>query len=141
MQSLHDFDSNWVQESVNQRAIFKTFYEDVQFEKSLVIPYAKQVPFIEDPKRVVMGIGFITSMVEPPEHAHTDAGKLRSICGRLCSAILGTIRKNGFLIPYREMMEYANDHPEFDMRTITVFAGDEYFWKFHTPQSIYHMMR
>ena len=126
-----DFDSNWVQESVNQRAIFKVFYEDVQFGKSLVIPYAKQVPFIEDPKRVVMGIGFITSMVEPPEHAHTDAGKLRS---SLWETMLGhsirNDRKNGFLMPYREMMEYANDHPEFDMRTITVFAGDEYFEEF-----------
>lgn len=125
------FPTNWVQDATNQRAIFKTFYEDVQVGSSLVIPYAKQVPFIDDAKRVVMGIGRITSIVEPPEHNHTDAGDLRSI---LWETMLGHSirddRKDGFLLPYREMMEYAAEHPEFDMRTITVFAEDEYFEEF-----------
>ena len=49
------FLTNWVQDATNQRAIFKVFYEDVQPGSSLVIPYAKQVPFIDDAKRVVMG--------------------------------------------------------------------------------------
>lgn len=125
------FESGWVQESANHRAIFKTFYEDIEFGKSLVFPYAKQVPFIEDPKRVVLGVGYITSMVEPPEHNHTDEGTLRSC---LWETMLGhsirNDRKNGFLMPYREMMEYAKEHPEFDMRSITIFAEDEYFEEF-----------
>lgn len=125
------FPTNWVQDAINQRAIFKTFYEDVQIGSSLVIPYAKQVPFIEDAKRVVMGIGRITSITEPPEHKHTDGGDLRSI---LWETMLGHSirddRKDGFLLPYREMMEYAAEHPEFDMRSITVFAEDDYFDEF-----------
>jgi hypothetical protein len=28
------------------------------------------------------------------------------------------------LLPDREMMEYAEEHPEFDMRSITVFAEE-----------------
>lgn len=125
------FPTNWVQDATNQRAIFKAFYEDVQIGSSLVIPYAKQVPFIDDAKRVVMGIGRITSITEPPEHNHTSAGNLRSI---LWETMLGHSirddRKDGFLLPYREMMEYAADHPEFDMRSITVFAEDDYFDEF-----------
>ena len=125
------FPTNWVQDATNQRAIFKTFYEDVEIGSSLVIPYAKQVPFIDDPKRIVMGIGRITSITEPPEHNHTDAGDLRSI---LWETMLGHSirddRKDGYLLPYREMMEYAAEHPEFDMRTITVFAEDDYFNEF-----------
>lgn len=125
------FPTNWVQDATNQRAIFKTFYEDVQIGSSLVIPYAKQVPFIDDAKRVVMGIGRVTSITEPPEHNHTDAGDLRSI---LWETMLGHSirddRKDGFLLPYREMMEYAAEHPEFDMRTVTVFAEDDYFDEF-----------
>ena len=58
--------TNWVQDAENQRAIFKTFYKDVEINKSLVITYAKQVPFVEDAKRIVTGIGFITSITEPP---------------------------------------------------------------------------
>lgn len=125
------FPTNWVQDATNQRAIFKAFYGDVQVGQSLVIPYAKQVPFIDDAKRVVMGIGFVTSITDPPEHNHTDAGSLRSI---LWETMIGHSirddRKNGFLLPYHEMMEYATEHPEFDISTITVFAEDDYFDEF-----------
>lgn len=125
------FSTNWVQDATNQRAIFKTFYEDVQIGSSLIIPYAKQVPFIDDAKRVVMGIGRITSITEPPEHNHTDDGELRSI---LWETMLGHSirddRKDGFLLPYSEMMDYAAEHPDFDIRTVTVFAEDDYFDEF-----------
>jgi len=125
------FITNWVQDATNQRAIFKTFYEDVKIGSSMVIPYAKQVPFIDDAKRVVMGVGVVTSIKESPEHNHTDAGTLRSI---LWETMLGHSiredRKNGFLFPYREMMAYAEKHPDFDMNTVTVFAEDDYFDEF-----------
>lgn len=106
------FTTNWVQDASNQRAIFKTFYEDVEVGHSLVIPYAKQVPFIDDPKRVIMGIGLVDSITEPPEYNHTNQGKERSI---LWETMIGhsirNDRKNGFLLPYQEMMEYAEKHP------------------------------
>lgn len=125
------FTTNWVQDATNQRAIFETFYQDVLPGKSLVIVYAKQVPFVDDAKRIVMGMGFVDTVTPPPEHAHTDEGSLRSI---LWETMIGhTIRddrKNGFLLPYREMMEYAENHPEFDMRSVTVFAHDDYFEEF-----------
>lgn len=132
------FPTNWVQDADNQRAIFKAFYEDVQIGSSLVIPYAKQVPFIDDAKRVVMGIGHITSLVEPPEHNHTDEGMLRSI---LWETMIGHSirddRNDGFLLPYREMMEYAAENPEFDMRSVTVFAEDDYFDEFSYATKIH----
>ncbi len=125
------FDTNWVQDAENQRAIFRAFYEEVEPEKSLVIPYAKQVPFTDDARRVVMGIGCVTSVTEPPEHEHTEDGELRSI---LWETMIGhSIReegKCGFLMPYREIMEYAAVHPEFDISTVTVFAEDDYFDEF-----------
>lgn len=125
------FTTNWIQDAVNQRSVFKTFYENVTPNHSLVIPYAKQVPFIDDTKRVVMGIGFVKSVTAPPEHNHTDDGKLRSI---LWETMIGhsirNDRNDGFLLPYREMMEYAEAHPDFDIRSITVFAEDDYFEEF-----------
>lgn len=125
------FDSPWIQDARNHRAIFKSFFEEVIPNQSLVIPYAKQVPFIDDPKRVVMGIGYVTSRIDPPEHNHTNDGELRSM---LWETMLGHSiredRKNGFLLPYREMMDYAKEHPDFDLSSITVFADDEYFDQF-----------
>jgi len=125
------FATNWVQDAVNQRAIFKQFYRNVSSKKSLVIPYAKQVPFIEDAKRVVMGIGFVENVVPPPEHNHTNEGELRSILWEtMIRHSIRNERKDGFLLPYREMMEYAIEHPDFDMRSVTVFAEDDYFDEF-----------
>lgn len=125
------FTTNWIQDAINQRAIFKTFYQDLIPNKSLVLAYTKQVPFLDDAKRVVMGIGFVSSVIEPPEHKHTNEGKLRSI---LWETMIGhTIRndrKNGFLLPYHEMMEYAETQRDFDIRTITVFVEDDYFEEF-----------
>ena len=125
------FDTYWVQDARNHRAILKSFFEEVIPNQSLVIPYAKQVPFIDDAKRVVMGIGYVSSIKEPPEHRTEGPGELRSM---LWETMLGhTIRdsrENGFLMPYREMMDYAKTHPDFDIRSITVFADDEYFEEF-----------
>jgi hypothetical protein len=49
---------------------------------------------------------YLTSITEPPEHNHTDAGYYVSI---LWETMLGHSirddRSNGFLLPYREMME------------------------------------
>ena len=125
------FDTYWVQDARNQRAIFDAFYENVEPFKSLVIPYVKQVPFIDDSKRVVMGVGYVTSVVLPPEHNHTNASNLSSM---LWETMLGhSIREdrtNGFLLPYREMMEYAKTHPDFDLSSIAVLVDDEYFEMF-----------
>ena len=137
------FYTNWVQDATNQRAIFKTFYEEVQIGSSLVIPYAKQVPFIDDAKRVVMGVGVVTSLIEPPEHSHTDEGTLRSILWEtMVGHSIRDDRKNGFLMPYREMMVYAEQHPDFDMNSITVFVEDDYFDEFSyaTEQLSYDAM-
>lgn len=125
------FSTHWVQDAANQRAIFKAFYENVKPNQSLVIPYAKQVPFIDDSKRVVMGIGFVKNIIAPPEHKHTADGTLRSILWEtMIEHSIRNNRKEGFLLPYQEMMKYAETHPDFDIRTVTVFADDEYFEEF-----------
>ena len=47
---------NWIQEHHNQRAILDTFGH-IEANKSLVFFYAKQVPFVESPGRVLIGVG------------------------------------------------------------------------------------
>ena len=125
------FETNWVQSAENQRAIFKKFYENVIPNKSLVIPYAKQVPFVEDSRRVILGVGFIQNIIQPPEYNHTNENPLRSILWEtMLEHSIRPNRKNGFLMPYNEMEQYANKHPEFDMRSITIFAENEFFDEF-----------
>ena len=56
---LLGFDTSWIQDASNHRAIFDAFYGDIVPDKSLVIAYAKQVPFVEDPRRVIIGMGHV----------------------------------------------------------------------------------
>ena len=125
------FDTNWIQEASNHRAIFDYFYGDIIPDKSICVAYAKQVPFVEDSRRVIIGMGFVTGIVPAVEHKHTDEKPLRSMTWE--TQIRHSIRpehENGFVIPYQEMMEYANEHPDFDISTITVFAPADAFSEF-----------
>lgn len=128
---IFKFNTIWVQEAQNQREIFKYFYKNVLPKQSICIPYAKQVPFIDDSRRVVIGLGLVDKVIPAVEHKHTGEGDLRSMTWE--TMICHTIREdrsNGFLFPYNELMEYAETHPEFDIKETTVFVSDEYFDEF-----------
>jgi len=131
IEPILNFKTNWIQEANNHRAIFDYFYKDVKPNDSLCIVYAKQVPFVEDSRRVVMGMGHVIRIIPAVEHAHTEDKPLRSLTWE--TMICHSIRENhedGFIIPYQQMMKYAEAHPDFDMRDITVFAPDDAFEEF-----------
>ncbi len=125
------FYTNWVQESMNHKAIFNYFYEDIIQDESICIAYAKQVPFVEDSRRVVIGLGNVLCVTMPIEHAHTNDKPLRSMTWEaMIKHSMKPDHKVGFVFPYQRMMKYAEEHPEFDITTITVFAPDDYFNEF-----------
>ena len=125
------FSTIWIQDARNQRAVFDYFYSDVVENESLCIAYAKQVPFVEDYRRVVIGIGHVKKVVPAVEHNATNERELRSMVWEtmVCHSIRED-HKDGFVIPYQQMMEYADAHPDFDMSSITVFAPDDAFKEF-----------
>lgn len=53
------FKTDWIQDAMNHRAIFDTFYRDIVPNQSLVIAYTKQVLFVEDTRRVIIGMGHV----------------------------------------------------------------------------------
>ncbi len=125
------FKTDWIQDAMNHRAIFDTFYRDIVPNQSLVIAYTKQVPFVEDTRRVIIGMGHVKRYIPAVEHEHTDENTLRSMTweGHICHSIRSD-HQDGFVIPYQEMMEYANTYPDFDISSITVFAPDDAFEEF-----------
>lgn len=131
IEPILNFDTNWIQERDNHKAIFDYFYGDVIPDESLVVAYAKQVPFVEDHRRVIIGMGHVKRIVGAKEHNHTEEKTLRSLTWEthVCHSIRPD-HKDGFVIPYQKMMEYAEEHPEFDMNEITVFAPDDAFAEF-----------
>ncbi|WP_375053865.1 AAA family ATPase [Virgibacillus sp. JSM 102003] len=114
--------SAWVSHGDSQKGIFNYFFSGVKSNQSIIFPYYKQVPFIENNRRVIAGIGNIIS----PIHIHEyDTDGTRDEKNYIWETNAGhSIReggKQGFLMPYLEIVQYAKSNPDFDVSTVTIF--------------------
>lgn len=126
---------SWVSNGINQKHIFDYFYRNVIPGKSIAIVYAKAVPFIETPGRVIIGIGMVTSLEHIREYSYNPPDlKPSNISSYLWERQIGhSIRKtreNGFLFPFDEIQKYLIDHPEQSPEELVVIAPDGYFEEF-----------
>ena len=125
------FKTDWVQTKHNQSVMLDTFFGAIQPQRSLCFFYAKRTPLIEDTRRVIIGVGWVTHVGEPVEYQYSQQGTLDSLIWE--RAVQHSIRPSftdGFLLPYHEVLEYLNEHPDEDPRQFVAFAPDEHFWAF-----------
>ena len=66
----------------NPKGIFDYFFSGISPHNSLIFPYYKQVPFIDDNRRVIAGIGNIVSNVEIHEYESDGSSDEKTIFGR-----------------------------------------------------------
>lgn len=114
--------SAWVSHGESQKGIFDYFFSGISPHESLIFPYYKQVPFIEDNRRVIGGIGNIVSNIEIYEYESDGSSDEKNYIWETNAA--HSIRvdgKEGFLMPYLEISEYAKKHPDFDVESVTLF--------------------
>ncbi len=122
---------NWLQMGESHQAVFDYFYKDVVPDQSLCLIYAKQVPFIEDVGRVIIGIGHVKNVSIPIEHKRKTKSGIKSMLWE--THISHSIRpdhKDGFLIPYDKLLKYAEENPEFDLKSVCVMAPSDAFDEF-----------
>lgn len=117
-----NWSSAWVSHGPSQKGIFDYFFSGIVPNKSLIFPYYKQVPFIEDNRRVIAGIGNLTGKVTLQKY---DTDGTRDEYNYIWETNAGhSIRKDGeygFLMPYHEIYDYLKSNPEFDVSTVTIF--------------------
>ena len=126
-----DFSANWVSHGKSQKGIFDYFYSGIEPQKSLIFPYYKQVPFIEDSKRVIAGIGNIASKVNYHEYRSDGSSEDKHYIWE--TNLAHTIRNDGeegFLMPYIELSEYAEKHPDFNIENVTLFGPTGFIEEF-----------
>ncbi len=115
--------SLWISHGDSQKGIFDYFFSGIVPNTSLIFPYFKQVPFIEDNRRIIAGIGNITSAkVESKEYASDGSREERNYVWE--HNVSHSIRENGkegFLMPYEEISKYVNENPDFDVSSVTLF--------------------
>ncbi len=116
--------SAWVSHGESQKGIFDYFFSGIIPHKSLIFPYYKQVPFVEDNRRVIAGIGNIVSNVNIHEYDTNGSSEEKNYIWE--SNVAHSIREdgeNGFLMPYLEISEYVKKHPDFDVSDVTLFEA------------------
>lgn len=128
------FDTNWLQDHRNHRALLDCFWEHVRPEESLVFFYAKQVPLVEDTgRRVIVGVGRVKSVGKLTEYEYDGkpGDKLRSLIWE--RMVVHSVRpdfSDGFLMPYHEALEKSQDGQAFDPAEVVAFAPEDRFDEF-----------
>ena len=117
-----NWNSVWVSHGESQKGIFDYFFSGINPNKSIIFPYYKQVPFIEDNRRVIAGIGNIISKVNINEYNSDGSCNEKNYIWETNTphSIRGN-DNNGLLMPYLEIIEYLKENPYFDVSSVTVF--------------------
>lgn len=125
------FPTRWVQDKANQVALLDCFFGHVEPDRSLCFFYAKEVPFVEDSRRVIIGVGWVQHVGEATEYQYSGPGELRSILWeRMVQHSIRPDFKDGFLMPYPELIEYVKSHDDFDPASVTAFTPADFFDEF-----------
>jgi hypothetical protein len=124
------FDTVWVNDFENQQIMLDTFFGALQPEKSLVFLYVKRTPLADDPRRVLVGVGRITSVGPGQEHAYSGdtRGKLRGLMWE--RAVSHSIRPDGFdgfVLPYQQLLALSERDGSIDPSQFVAFAPEEAF--------------
>jgi ATP-dependent exoDNAse (exonuclease V) alpha subunit len=129
-----EWNDAWIQEGRNQRNMLDSFFSAVKPDDSLVFFYAKRTPLVEDPRRVIVGVGRVKKVGDPIEYRHKKDKPVNAISGYLWErGIHHSIRpkgNEGFLLPYHQLLELSETDVNIDLPACTAFAPDEYFEKY-----------
>lgn len=101
--------SGWVQNGRNQRALLDGFFGSIKPQASLCFFYAKQTPFSDDPRRVIVGVGRVTSVGKPLQYQR-QGKPADADTSYVWDVVVGhSIRlddsSDGFLMPYAQLVE------------------------------------
>jgi hypothetical protein len=123
--------TSWVQTAENQRLMLDTFFSAVRPERSLCFFYVKRMPLTDDANRVLVGIGRALTVGGVTEYEHNGEGDLRSV---LWERPIGhSIRpgfEDGFLFPYHQLLELAEEDPDLHLGDHVAFAPEGAFDQF-----------
>ena len=125
------FKSQWVQERRNHLALEDCFFGHVVPNESLCFFYAKQVPLIDEPGRVLVGVGRVSHVGPGTEYKYQSKGELRSMLWeRMVQHSIRPDFKDGFLLPYHAALKLAAADPSFNPADVVAFVPSDHFWEF-----------
>lgn len=125
------FKTSWVQEAENQKALLDAFFAHVRPLESLCFFYAKEVPFVEDRRRVLVGVGRVTHVGECIPYEESHPGPFSSVLWERC--VQHSIRPgfaDGFLLPYERLHKMQRDGKLEDASVCAALVAPERMLEF-----------
>lgn len=126
-----EFDKLWVQERQNQLAMLDSFFGAITPQESLIFFYAKRTPLTDDRRRIIVGIGRVLKVDSSVEYVYekgapSDAMRCVLWERNLHHSIRPEI-KDGFLIPYHDLIELAARDSSIDLSSLVLHAPEEHW--------------
>ncbi len=119
------FENTWIQQIDNQKVILDTFVKPIIAGSSLVFIYAKNIPFIDTSERILIGVGHISKVGTLTEYDYDDNLPITFRSTLWERPIFHTIRednKNGFLLPYQELVSLVEKDDSISIEEYIAFA-------------------
>lgn len=122
--SNYPINKTWINEPQNQKAVLDYYYDGLN-ENSLIVPYLKNVPFTEDSRRIVLGIGFVKNVHDTQIYDSSDAS-IKFMPSLWDKIIEHDLTNNGFVFPYKELYSYWKKNSQLNIDKYIIFADDDY---------------
>ncbi|MBO7749310.1 hypothetical protein [Burkholderia pseudomallei] len=119
-------ENGWVQNGRNQRAMLDGFFSTIRKDHSLCFFYAKQTPFSDDPRRVLVGVGRVEEIGKPLQYdregkpADSDTSYVWDIV--ISHSIRAEVGNGGFLMPYAELAAAQDEGADVDWTRCLAFS-------------------
>ena len=124
------YESAWVHEAENQKALLNGFASHLAAESSNCLFYAKHVPFVEGTGRILIGCGRVLEIGGLIEYDRAGEGMRGMVWERPIQHSIRPNGKDGFLMPYQELAKRAEEDPTLDLTPYIAHAPSEHWDEF-----------
>jgi hypothetical protein len=119
--------SSWVLDPINQNRCLTAFWSAIQPSQSLCFFYAKAIPGVEDPRRVIVGVGRVSELLPLRQYVKGDTNGYEAWVWE--RPVKHTIRPNfldGFVLPYHALLEKTAKDSALLFSDYVAFAPEEH---------------
>ena len=124
------YDSPWVHEVLNQQSLLNGFASHLRKDDSLCFFYAKYVPFVEGTGRILIGAGRVKELLSLKEYDRRGDGPRGMVWERPVQHSIRPNGKDGFLLPYYDLLKRKEEEPSLDIERFIARAPDDHWDEF-----------
>ncbi|WP_218253327.1 AAA family ATPase [Candidatus Magnetobacterium casense] len=124
------YKSTWFNNPSNQKALLDGFAGHLRCEDSLCLFYAKHLPFVEGTGRILIGVGRIKKIDHLVEYQSNGNGMGSMVWERPIQHSIRPNGKDGFLMPYDQLLKQAKNDPSIDCENYAARAPSEHWDEF-----------